>query len=132
MEFSTPHRCRKEIKLFEERGDTNRFINACIDENGDLSVEGQDVGEAPLKIWGDIDYEFKVQVTREDKPLVMKALLEYCAETGISKPFYRPYNLDESIMKFIKKIYNGHFSAVDEFRDLMEAKGVPHDFLNWA
>ena len=48
----------KEVQLFQERGDTSRFVDAEIKEDGDLVVSGQDVGEAPLQWWGDSDYEF--------------------------------------------------------------------------
>jgi hypothetical protein len=36
-----------KIKLFEERSPSSRFIDAEVDESGNLIVSGQDVGEAP-------------------------------------------------------------------------------------
>ncbi len=37
----------KKVSFYEQRGETSRFIDAEIDEDGDLSVSGQDVGKAP-------------------------------------------------------------------------------------
>jgi len=45
----------KRVQLLEERGETSRFVDAEIVENGDLVVSAQDVGKAPLEWWGDSD-----------------------------------------------------------------------------
>jgi hypothetical protein len=37
----------KRVQLYEQRGETSRYIDAAITENGDLLVSGQDVGKAP-------------------------------------------------------------------------------------
>ncbi len=37
----------KKVSLYEQRGETSRFIDAEINKDGDLVVSGQDVGKAP-------------------------------------------------------------------------------------
>jgi len=48
----------KSVSLYEQRGETSRFIDASINEDGDLVVSGQDVGKAPREFWGDADYKY--------------------------------------------------------------------------
>lgn len=55
----------KEVSLYEQRGETSRYIDASINKGGDLIVSGQDVGKAPREFWGDADYEFWTFVRSE-------------------------------------------------------------------
>ncbi|MEH2058102.1 MAG: hypothetical protein V7K97_18465 [Nostoc sp.] len=54
-----------KIRLFEEWGETSRFINAELGEKGDLIIIEQDGGKAAMPrlvnyaYWGDEDDEFK-------------------------------------------------------------------------
>jgi hypothetical protein len=96
----------KKVQLLEERGPTSRFIHARVEDNGNLIVEGQDVGEAPQKWFDDGDYEFWVTVKAEDKDSVILALIE--------------------------KLFGGRFSAVDEFRDFLKERGIPFGWMTWA
>jgi hypothetical protein len=95
----------KKVQLFEERGPTSRFIHARIEDNGNLVVEGQDVGEEPQKWFDDSDYEFWVTIRAEDKDRVILALIE--------------------------KVYRGRFKAVDEFREFLEEKEIPFGWMTW-
>lgn len=96
----------KKVQLLEERGPTSRFINARIEDDGNLIVEGQDLGEAPKKWFDDEDYEFWVTVKAENK--------------------------DSVILAFIEKLFGGRFSAVDEFREFLKEKGIPFGWMTWA
>lgn len=96
----------KRIRLYEERGDTSRFIDAEIGEDGELLVVGQDVGKAPREWWGDGDYEFWVTVPSECKDDVLLALLE--------------------------RVYGGSPSAVDDFRELLGSRGINFEFTTWV
>ena len=96
----------KEVQLLEERGPTSRFVFARIEENGNLIVEGQDVGKAPQECFGDSDYEFWVTVAAADKDRVMLALIE--------------------------KLFAGRFSAVDEFRAFLKERGIPFGWMTWG
>jgi hypothetical protein len=95
----------KTIKLFEERGSTSRFIDAEINDVGDLVISGQDVGEAPQEFYGDSDYEWWVTVQAKDKDSVILALIE--------------------------KVFGGRFSASEEFREWLDEKGIPSGFYSY-
>ena len=45
------------IELVNRGGTTSIHIDVRIKENGDLLFSGQDIGEAPIEIVGDSDYE---------------------------------------------------------------------------
>lgn len=107
----TPDITRKEeaplepVRLFEERGETSRFIDATVDEKGDVLVSAQDVGKDPQEWWGDSDYEFWVTVHAQHKDRLLLALIE--------------------------KLYGGRFHAVDEFRDFVKSRGIPFEWGSW-
>ena len=100
------HSKHKKVQLYEERGETSRYIDAKITEDGALVIFGQDVGKLPQEFWGDADYEFWVHVPAQYKDDVLLALLE--------------------------KLYAGNPKAVDEFRDFMRSRAIPVKFDTWA
>ena len=57
-------------------GATKVFIDALINDRGDLVLEGQDVGAAPLQIFGDSDYEYWVTVPADQKEEVLLGLMK--------------------------------------------------------
>jgi len=121
----------KEVQLFQERGDTSRFVDAEIKEDGDLVVSGQDVGEAPLQWWGDSDYEFWVTVAAKDKRRIIEALNKSSREAGT--PFRTEHkDEDTALLALLKHCYGGHFHAVDEFKDFLQSQGIPFEGMTWA
>ena len=96
----------KTVRLYEDRGETSRFIYASIAEGGALVVLGQDIGKAPEKWWGDTDYEFWVTVPPEHKDDVLLALIE--------------------------RLYSGNPRTVDEFRGFLSSRGIPSEFETWT
>lgn len=96
----------RRVQLLEDRGETSRFTHAEINEQGKFIISTCDIGKTPEEVFGDSDYEFWVTVLAEHKDMLLLALIE--------------------------KLYAGRFSAVDEFRDFLESKGIPHKFENWA
>lgn len=96
---------KKEVLLFEQRGETSRFISVRINENGDLIFSGQDAGKEPLKWFDDLDYEFWVTVKVEEK--------------------------DRLLIALIQKQFSGDFSAVDKFREFLKERGVPFHWNVW-
>ncbi len=122
---------RKVVQLLEERGETSRFIDAEIIENGDLVVSAQDVGEAPLQWWGDSDYEFWVTVASKDKPFVLQALIEFSNQAGGLPPI-ESKDQDKALLVLLERTYAGHFGAVDEFRDFLKSRDIPFSGGTWA
>ncbi|HLO86245.1 MAG TPA: hypothetical protein VK203_14725 [Nostocaceae cyanobacterium] len=97
---------KTSIRLFAENGETSRYIHASIDENGDVTVIGQDIGEAPIAHWGDDDYEYWATVKQGDKDKLLLALL--------------------------KQLYSGNRSAVDDFCNFCQSEGIPFNFETWT
>jgi hypothetical protein len=54
---------------------TSSHIDALVDANGDLVLEGHDTGAAPLAVFGDSDYEWWVRVSAENRDAVLLNLL---------------------------------------------------------
>ena len=96
----------KKVQLFEEKGEISRYIDAEIRRNGDLVLSGQDVGRLPKEFWGDSDYEWWVSVSADEKDDVLLALLE--------------------------TLYGGDGSAIEEFRKLLDAHGIPSQFDSYT
>ena len=97
---------RKRAQLYEEEGEDSRYLHAEIREDGDLVLSGQDLGKTAREFWGDSDYEWWVTVSSSDKDDVLLALLD--------------------------KIYGGKSSAIEEFRDLLEAHGIKSEFSSYV
>lgn len=95
----------EKVRLYQEEGETSRYIEAEIGPDGSLVLSGQDVGKGPGELWGDSDYEYWLTVSSSDKDAVLLALLE--------------------------TLYGGNPSAFEEFRDLLEAQGIQSEFHSY-
>lgn len=93
------------VSLVRIEGPTSIYIEASIDDGGDLVVSGQDVGEAPLEYMGDSDYEYALRIRAAHKDDLLLALLE--------------------------KLYSGDARVVSELREYLEAKGIPAEFSSF-
>lgn len=94
------------VKIFEYRGETSVFIDAEINDQGDLVMSGQDIGKEPEEFFGDSDYEYWVVVKEEHKDRVLLALM--------------------------KEVYGSNSKAVTAFMQMMKSKGIPYDFDTWT
>ena len=94
------------VQLVEERGKTSIFIDAYIDDEGNLIISGQDLGEFPKKYWGDSDYEYWLTVSAKDKDRLLLALLE--------------------------ALYKGDFKVITNIRTKLQEKNIPYNFGNWV
>lgn len=65
-----------QVVLVELPGETSIHIRAAILANGDLELAGQDIGKAPLEVFGDSDYEYWLTVPAAQKDSLLLALLE--------------------------------------------------------
>jgi len=94
------------VQLVEEHGKTSIFIDAYIDNDGDLVISGQDLGEFPEKYWGDSDYEYWLTISSKDKDRVLLALLE--------------------------SQYKGDFKVISNFKAKLDEKEIPYEFGTWV
>ena len=93
---------RDRVVLVNQGGSTSIHIDARIDEDGNLLLSGQDIGEAPEQIFGKDEYEYWLTVPVAEKDRLLLALIE--------------------------KIYKGNASVVSEFREFLESKNIPCHF----
>lgn len=124
----------KKVKLYEERGETSRYIDAEITKDGDLVMTGQDLGKLPKEFWGDSDYEFWVYVPAKYKHDVHRVLLEkfHADNPNVVDQFKDSNSTDDVILALLQKLYAGNPKAVDQFKDFMRSQGIPAEFDSWA
>ncbi len=135
----------KRIKLYEKQGETSRYVDAEITQDGDITISGQDIGKIPEEYWGDSDYEFMVYVAAKYKDDVFHALVEklnnecndeefldYIKSRKILWVHLPVEQKDYVLLALIKKLYYGNSGAVDDFKDFMRSQGVPAEFGSWV
>lgn len=59
----------------QEINNTHIIETVSIDDNGDLLLEGHDMGEAPKEFWGKSSYEHTATVKAKDKDWLLVKLL---------------------------------------------------------
>ena len=123
-----------KVKLYEERGETSRYIDAEITGDGDVVISGQDIGRLPEEFWGDSDYEFWVYVPARDKDRVRQVLLEklQAEDRKAANKYQKLESTDEAILALLSRLYSGNPKAVDEFKDYMRSRGIQAQFDSWA
>jgi len=94
----------EKIELVKQGGSTSIHINVRINENGDLLFSGQDIGDAPEEIFGDLDYEYWLTVPAAAKDKLLLALIE--------------------------KHYAGDALVISTLRDFMESRQIPCQFFS--
>ena len=90
------------ITLVGQGGPTSIHIDVRIDDNGDLVIFGQDIGDAPDEIYGDLDFEYWLSIPAAEKDRVLLLLIE--------------------------KLYRGNAAVVSEFRNFLASKDISHAF----
>ncbi len=95
----------KPIKLVSQGGSTSIHIDVRINEDGNLLFSGQDIGNAPEEIFGDIDYEYWLTVPAAEKDRLLLALIE--------------------------KHYAGDAMVVSTLREFMESKEISCGFYSF-
>jgi hypothetical protein len=101
-----------KLKLIESRHEgLSVFLDAKINEQGDLELEGQDVGASVEAHWGDSDYEYWVVVPKDYKDTVLLWLLK---ERFDAAPSPAPFKNDCEFMEWLK------------------AKSIPYQFSSYV
>ena len=130
MDEQPDRRREKKVKLVARPGETSVFIDAEIDEKGDLVLSGQDIGKAPKDWFGDSDYEYWLVVAASDKEHVLSILLGQVAGGQQFRPAgdASEDEKDWALLTVIEKTYGGDLRAVSVFRDLLKANGIRFEF----
>jgi len=92
------------IKLVRQGGSTSIYIDVRITGDGHLLFSGQDIGDAPEEIFGDLDYEYWLTIPAAEK--------------------------DKALLALIEKHYAGNASVISELREFMESKEIPCQFFS--
>ena len=123
-------RREKKVRLVASPGETSVFIDAEIDEKGNLVLSGQDIGKAPEECFGDSDYEYWLVVAASDKERVLSILLGQVA----GRQQFRPAGdtsedeKDWALLTAITKKYGGDKRVVSALFDLLKANGIRYEF----
>ena len=96
---------RDRVVLVNQGGSTSIHIDARIDEDGNLLLSGQDIGEAPEQIIGKDEYEYWLTVPAAEKDRLLLALIE--------------------------KIYKGNASVISELKEYLESRNSPCEFQTY-
>lgn len=92
-----------KISLRETHTETDAtYLDAIIDEEGKLVLEGYDIGKSVKEIWGDSDYEYWLTISREYKDTVLLWLIKE------------------------------RFTSDVRFREWLDEKGIPNEFNSWV
>ncbi|MFC1715719.1 hypothetical protein ACFL6S_18775 [Candidatus Poribacteria bacterium] len=132
----------KKITMWERRTKTDvNILEAMINDNGDLALEGYDLGEAPKKFWGDSDYEYGRVVKKKYKDKILRLLIKerfgtdsdlkkWLDEKGIpnklSRTISRGYR-DTVLLWLIKE----QFDTESDFSTWLDEEGIPNEFWSW-
>lgn len=84
-----------------ETKENTSWLDAKIDEKGDLVLSGYDVGEAAEMFWGDSDYEYWLTVDKQFKDSILLLLIK------------------------------DRFNSDTKFKVWLEENDIPNDFDSW-
>ena len=98
-----------KINIYDRHsGKKDHFVlDAKIKDEGDLVLEGFDIGDFVKEYWGDSDYEYWLIIKVEHLPALLLHLIKEC---------------------FDKKI----FTNDSEFNDWLKEKSIPSEFSSWV
>lgn len=101
--LAAPPRGTRDIILLEqETPECYTTERVTLTESGELLVSGYDIGDLPLRTWGDDDYEYWRTVAAEDVPRVLLGLIRE------------------------------RFSSDSEFNDWLKANDIDSEFDSWT
>lgn len=90
----------KTVKLVELQGPTSVYIDAGINDDGDLVFSGQDIGEAPETYVGDSDYEYWLTIPAKEK--------------------------DRFLLSLLEKQFLNDASVISTVREMLDSNGIPY------
>ena len=131
---------RITLQLSETEKDFST-LEAMIDDNGELLLEGYDKGEAPQKFWGDEDYEYWWIIKKKYKKKIMRLLVKeqfdsaddfkkWLDEKGIPGKSLRTIDedyKDTALLWLLKERFGD-----DSFPRWLDRNRIPKKFWNWV
>jgi hypothetical protein len=133
----------RKVTLREKRTEKDvSILEAYINDDGDLVLEGYDVGEAPKQFWGDSDYEYVRMIKSEHKRKILNGLIgeQFSAESDF-KAWLDSKGIPSGSFRLIKGEYRDtimllllkeRFDTDSDFKSWLDGKGIPSEFWNWV
>lgn len=99
----------KKINIYDRRsGEKDHFVlDAIINDEGDLVLEGFDIGDFVKEYWGDSDYEYWLTIEAKHLNAVLLHLIKECFDKNI-------------------------FKNDSEFKEWLEKRAIPTEFSSWV
>jgi len=93
------------------------YVDAYLNE-GNLVIDGYDIGSTVNEAWGDSDYEYSITVKKEN-------LIALCHTLGIETD-----NHDVLLKKMVEK-FSGN-EGFSRFSDFLRQNGIDFDPFSWT
>jgi hypothetical protein len=131
----------REITLRESRSEKDvSILVAKIDDDGDLILEGYDVGEAPKQFWGDDDYEYYRVVKKEYKDEILRRLVKERFKFGLHYKLWlrmkgipnHPLREDDYKDTILLWLIKERFDSDTDFKLWLDKRGIPNQFWSWV
>lgn len=87
------------------QGGTSVYAGISVDEHGNLVMDGQDVGAAPLEDFGDSDYEWWLTIPAASK--------------------------DQLLLHLIQHVFSQSASPSSALMEFMKERGIRYDFSSY-
>lgn len=108
----------ERVLLFHLKTDQVKVtVEAFFDKDGNLVVEGYDIGKTVEAYWGDSDYEYSVTVPAEEV-IKVYALLQV------------PTGNQQQLLSYLQSRYNTN-TCYSDFRQWLEANAIRHEGFSW-
>ena len=106
-------------------------LTAGFNDEGELVLEGYDIGAFVEEVWGDSDYEYWLTVRGADLPRLAGVL---AAARGEPEP--AEADREKWIVATLKALFAPeaaplHFRNDSEFKKWMDAHAIPSHFFSW-
>src|SRR5215510_4811731 len=98
--------------------DISVTIEAYFDSDGNLVVEGYDIGKQVEEYWGDSDYEYSTTITKEE---VTKLYLLFNLREDVGT---------NNLLTVIQEKFNTN-SCYSEFQTFLEKNGIRYKGFSW-
>lgn len=116
------------VSLVSQRGPTSIHIRAYFNENGELVIEGQDIGEAPRQVFGDLDYEYWLTISPEHLPKLFSALTGKSVQAANAM---KAELLKDKLLQVLFEHYAGDAGLVTKLRNLLNENSIPGRFHSY-
>ncbi|MFB3923758.1 MAG: hypothetical protein ACE145_18695 [Terriglobia bacterium] len=139
---------KKIVMQKYETGNVRVTLEAHVDDDGSLNLEGYDIGDFVEKHWGDSDYEYFLFVKKENKEKILPLLLKdrfgsmsefqkWLDEEAIPSapaPDFEAFlaanpEYNDTILLLLLQ---EQFQTMSNFMTWLDERNIPKEFGSWA